>query len=1567
MKHRGSGLWLVAALAVVALALAPGAHVTQASASGVVISAVYGGGGNAGADFQNDYIELFNAGSAAVDISNWSLQYTSSTGNTWNNLTEIPATTTLQVGQYYLVQGSGSTANGIPLPTTPDLTDASPINLAGASGKIALFNTTTQFVGGTDPQVSPNYVDFVGYGAANPYEGSGAAPTLSNGTHGVRANNGCQDTDDNSADFAAVDVFTPRNTSSTLNPCLAPDLVTDVSGASNGVTGSPVTYTATVTNQGTAQADNVVMTVDLSGTAFAGATVDNFSEPQAFCSYLSPTITCNIGTLAASGGSYAVMFDVTPAVDGTLTIDSDATSNPADAGPNTDQLTTTFSPPAGDLTVNIIESDDPILSTDTLTLSFEISNVGTANATNYTLSASLSGGIGTFVTAPSGCSLSNGDTTLDCSFAGPLANDSDPNYVDANVVFSGAGTLTTDAAVQVAGDPNTGNDTDSETTTVDQGCGVAWDSIHDYQEGGVNEAVRGVVITTEGVVTADFQPSSPNGIGGFFVQEKFPDGDDTTSEGIFVFNNSFPVNAGDYIRITGTISEFDPSGSTPGGTLTQLSSITKVTLCAVGNTIAPTEVELPIADLADWENYESMLVEIVGSSGSLTVADMFALGSFGEMIVSDGKLYQPTHLYYPNTPDVANHLDLVARARIVVDDQRNGTGPNPVPHFPVDPNGLIRMGDETDSITGVILYTELSSTPMFRLHYTVPPVFAEVNPRPTSVPAVGTTTLKVASFNVLNYFNGNGAGGGFTTSDQRGAGNLTEFVRQTDKLVSAINKLDADVIGLMEIENDGEIPLENQAIFDLIAALNTAAGAGTWSFIDTGPIGTDDIRVALIYKTATATPVGPFAVLDYSEPFISFSRPPLAQTFEDINGGKVTVVVNHFKSKGCGGASGDDLDQGDGQGCFNATRVLSSTLLNDWINTGPTGTNDPDYLVIGDLNSYAKEDPITLLLAFGGYTDLLADAYGEDAYGYYFSGQAGYLDYALANDELNAQVTGVDVWHINSDEATIFDYNDFANTAPYYAVNEFRTSDHDPVLVGLNLVGTTAEIDSDDFILAGDDVTVTVQDLDVDAASVQITVTSTEGESETLTLFATGTPGEFSDTFNVADAAPTASNSILEGVSGTLTFSYIDGLNALGQIDTVVQSDTIVYQPGNDAVLVVPVEIVPGEDDWTINVTDADLTGPTVDVTVTSASGDSEIVTLTDVAGTYTAAVETVFVLGTPVASNSTIEVQATDTLTVTYNDVNTVAGPPAQRTENIAVNFDWVPEAFTLVETPPTLREASFDLSWTEPDGSSVFRIVVTQISTNTRLGTFVDEIVEADDVCAAGTCTYNVTGSPAGLFSWTVVAFGTSDVEASNAPGFYTVILDAIELISNGGFELDTNDDGTPDGWTGKNLSGDKRKCGAKGDGSDCALQFKGGVGPAGQFKQDLADATLILGTDVLDISAAASVNRDNTGVFVTVKVKYANPTAGANADGKDKVKLALTGVAPVGYSTIAGTLTADDAVTSASVKVAYKLTSGKLFVDDVSVVLQPIAPRTRLSDGAALDILPVPAVPDGFRGNN
>jgi predicted extracellular nuclease len=335
---------------------------------------------------------------------------------------------------------------------------------------------------------------------------------------------------------------------------------------------------------------------------------------------------------------------------------------------------------------------------------------------------------------------------------------------------------------------------------------------------------------------------------------------------------------------------------------------------------------------------------------------------------------------------------------------------------------------------------------LYRIQPTQGAAYTASNPRTAAPDDVGGT-LKVASFNVLNYF---------TTLNSRGANTPEEFERQRSKIIAAITATDADVVGLIEIENNTE------AIQDLVDGLNDVMGAGTYAYVDTGVIGIDEIKVAFIYRPATVSPVGDYAILDSSVDarFIDTkNRPALAQTFQDdTTGGIFTVVVNHLKSKGSDCNDVGDPDTGDGAGNCNLTRKAAAEALVDWLATDPTGSGDEDFLIIGDLNSYDKEDPIDTLLA-GGYTDLLYQYMGEYAYTYLFDGQLGYLDHALAGAGLLDQVTGAAVWHINADEPDLIDYDmsykEDAQDA-LYAPDAYRSSDHDPVIVGLSLCDDVA-------------------------------------------------------------------------------------------------------------------------------------------------------------------------------------------------------------------------------------------------------------------------------------------------------------------------------------------------------------------------------------------------------------------------------------------------------------------------------------------------------------------------------
>ena len=322
-------------------------------------------------------------------------------------------------------------------------------------------------------------------------------------------------------------------------------------------------------------------------------------------------------------------------------------------------------------------------------------------------------------------------------------------------------------------------------------------------------------------------------------------------------------------------------------------------------------------------------------------------------------------------------------------------------------------------------------------------------------------------------------------------------IRDSDKIVNALAAIDADVVGLIEIENDA-----GASVADLVGALNAVAGAGAYEYVDTGTIGGDAIKVAFIYKPETVTPAGDFAILDSSvDPtFIDTkNRPVLIQTFDEVaTGARFTAAVNHLKSKGSRCDDVGDPNLGDGQGNCNQTRNAAALALANYLATDPTGSGDPDFLIIGDLNAYAMEDPITTLEG-AGYSDLIETFNGPSAYSFVFDGQLGYLDHALANAARAPQSTGVTDWPDNADELPLFDYHDADTDAteasferessglPIYEPNAFSSSDHDPLIVGMDLavqcnglratiVGTEGDdvlrgTDGDDVIvsLGGDD------------------------------------------------------------------------------------------------------------------------------------------------------------------------------------------------------------------------------------------------------------------------------------------------------------------------------------------------------------------------------------------------------------------------------------------------------------------------------------------------------------------
>ncbi|MEM7476383.1 MAG: ExeM/NucH family extracellular endonuclease, partial [Planctomycetota bacterium] len=318
-------------------------------------------------------------------------------------------------------------------------------------------------------------------------------------------------------------------------------------------------------------------------------------------------------------------------------------------------------------------------------------------------------------------------------------------------------------------------------------------------------------------------------------------------------------------------------------------------------------------------------------------------------------------------------------------------------------------------------------------------------------PDVGQAGVTVASFNVLNYF---------TTIDDgsniaRGADSAAEFARQESKLVSAIIGLNADVIGLMEIENNLEA--ENQ----LVAALNKELGqeafkgCGLPEGFESAPGGSDAIRVGIIYRSDRVETTGDVSMINNTAYY--HARTPIVQGFQSKSSSRAfQVIVNHFKSKGgADRADAANKNKGDGQSAYNATRRSQALAICDYIDEVTKVDGSARVLVIGDLNAYGQEDPIDAMRA-RGLVDLqerlaVPGESGDPAesFSYIYYGQAGSLDHAIATEAMVADITGVAAWHINSDEPRFLDYNQEYNPAAVFAPDPYRSSDHDPVLVGI--------------------------------------------------------------------------------------------------------------------------------------------------------------------------------------------------------------------------------------------------------------------------------------------------------------------------------------------------------------------------------------------------------------------------------------------------------------------------------------------------------------------------------------
>jgi len=597
-------------------------------------------------------------------------------------------------------------------------------------------------------------------------------------------------------------------------------------------------------------------------------------------------------------------------------------------------------------------------------------------------------------------------------------------------------------------------------------------TIAEVQGTGAASPYVGATVTTQGVVTAVYPTGGRNG---YVIQTAGtggPLGERTASDAIFVFSSSTvgSVEIGDEVGVTGVVSEFQ------GLTEITVASAAGLEVLDSDAGVEPLVGSWPATDAAR-EAIESMLLL---PTGDYTVSDTYSTNQYGEVGLAAGTtpLLQWTEVADPQDTAAVDAVKADNAARGVVLDDGATTNflstanQGLVPSY-VSLDQPVRVGASV-TFDDPVVVTYVNNT--WKLDPTQPvqgltnsPVTFE-NTR-TAAPRDVGGDLTVASFNVLNYFTTLGTddascvaytdrtGDGVTVRegcDQRGAWDAADLERQQAKIVAAIEALDADVVGLLEIENSLVVDgVPDEALATLVDALNDAAGEDRWAYVPSSaelpPVGQMDVITnALIYRPAAVERVGESRALGTlsgsGQPFVN-AREPIAQAFAPVDGGEpVLVAVNHFKSKGSAGPLPGDADTGDGQGASNASRVAQATALRDWVED--VRGDVEAVALVGDFNAYTLEDPLEVLYE-AGYTDAAA-ALAPGEYSYSFGGLSGSLDHVLLNEAALARATGADVWEINAEESIALEYSRYDyHGATYYAPDVYRSSDHDPVVVGL--------------------------------------------------------------------------------------------------------------------------------------------------------------------------------------------------------------------------------------------------------------------------------------------------------------------------------------------------------------------------------------------------------------------------------------------------------------------------------------------------------------------------------------
>ncbi|MDR1543097.1 MAG: ExeM/NucH family extracellular endonuclease [Prevotellaceae bacterium] len=522
-------------------------------------------------------------------------------------------------------------------------------------------------------------------------------------------------------------------------------------------------------------------------------------------------------------------------------------------------------------------------------------------------------------------------------------------------------------------------------------------------------------IITKGIITLVLPQEE--GLAKIFIQDKDGDNNPETSDAIFV--KVFPqlfLEQGAEITLRGKLKSDEFTAF--------LDSAQIVDYQQINHQVEATNVVFP-DDFQNSSAFQSKEGMTLIFAQTLVVTSNANWQRYGELLLSSLRLASPTDVALPASADYQALVSENAKNQILLDDGSTAQYPNPLPF--ADANGTRRTGSRVNNLTAVLNRVNGQWT----LYPQTAPVFYG-NDRPTSPQMPENYNVKVCSFN-LEYYLASNYGEGYGADDEQQA------AMQHNKILRAVMAIDADIYGLVEIQ-DGQT-----AIQKLCNAMNVESGANIYSFINDGSSTNGTFtKAGFIYRNDKIAPVG---MLQSNQTGVKNRKK--AQCFKLFaNDENFIFSINHFKAKS-GYGSGDNADKGDGQGSYNADRVAEANAIISAIPSYKTDYKENDVLIMGDLNAYRQEDPLRKFYE-NDYFNLLT-LFNNNVYSYSYRSQVGCLDHALANNTMAQQVTSAGVFHINVDEPSMFDY--WADKAQN---NMYRCSDHDAVVVTLNL-GTYAD------------------------------------------------------------------------------------------------------------------------------------------------------------------------------------------------------------------------------------------------------------------------------------------------------------------------------------------------------------------------------------------------------------------------------------------------------------------------------------------------------------------------------